>query len=136
MIGIPKPRPSVLRKRDVLRVREREAERVNRAIALRDDFRCRCCGRQGRYESTVAAKALHRHHVVYRSKQGVDTIENLVTLCAYCHALIHARQLWIVGNNANGRLQFEIHEIAVVDVFGTSVLPPHVHIVTARRKPN
>jgi hypothetical protein len=84
--------------------------------------------------TTQADRALHRHHVRYRSKGGEDATKNLVTLCAYCHAAIHARQLWIVGDNADQRLTFEVHEAAVIDLFGTKPLPASVHIVTERRR--
>jgi hypothetical protein len=45
------------------------------------------------------------------------------------HALEHAKQLWFVGANANERIEFEIHEAAVVEVFGNRVLPAHVRMV-------
>jgi hypothetical protein len=134
VIGIPKPRARILDKRDEKRERERQVRELNRAIAERDSYRCRCCGREGQYDATQADRALHRHHVRYRSKGGEDATKNLVTLCAYCHAAIHARQLWIVGDNADQRLTFEVHEAAVIDLFGTKPLPASVHIVTERRR--
>jgi hypothetical protein len=48
--------------------------------------------------------------------------------------MLHARQLWIFGKNADTRLTFEIHEAAVVDLFGVRPLPPHVKITTDRRR--
>lgn len=64
----------------------------------------------------------------------MDSTENLVSLCPFCHALIHAKQLWIVGENADTRLRFEIDEAAVVDLFGSKVVPRDVRIVLAPRK--
>lgn len=131
---LPKPRPAILSKRDEQREREREKRSVYTQVAARDERRCRCCGRSGSYEATGSEKALHRHHLTYRSKQGADSTENLITVCRVCHALIHARQLWPIGTNADRRVMFEIHEAAVVDAFGTKTLPPHVRIVTASRR--
>jgi hypothetical protein len=129
----PKARPRILERRDSQREAARTKRDVYTAVAERDHYQCRCCGRKGQYDATIAANALHRHHLVYRSKQGLDTTSNLVSLDAICHSLIHARQLWIIGDDANDFLQFEIHEAAVIDVFGTRPVPPQVRIVTARR---
>lgn len=122
---LPKPRPRVLEKRDTAREKLAVLRRVYLAVDLRDDRKCRCCGRRD---------ALHKHHITFRSKGGNDTTENLVTLDAVCHALLHARQLWILGKNADKRLTFEIHESAVVDVFGTKPLPRDVRIVVESRR--
>lgn len=122
---LPKPRPHVFDKRD----RQRDAEAMERSVRAavneRDERRCRCCGRK---------EQLHLHHLTYRSKGGPWSTENLVTLCQFCHALIHARQLWILGKNADKHLVFEIHEAAVVDLFGTRELPIHVRIITEGRR--
>lgn len=131
---LPKPRPRILDKRDEARERLRIVREVYRLVAERDRRRCRCCGRSGSYESTASEKALHRHHLVYHSKQGADVSGNLISVCAVCHALIHARQLWAVGMDADRLVRFEIHEAAVIDVFGTKPLPRHVSMVTERRR--
>jgi 5-methylcytosine-specific restriction endonuclease McrA len=94
-------------------------------VDARDGRRCRCCDRR---------EGLHKHHLQFRSRGGADSADNLVTLCKFCHALLHARQLWIQGTDASKRLRFEIHEAAVADAFGSRVLPKHVHIVTGPRR--
>jgi hypothetical protein len=99
---------------------------VRAAVSVRDRRRCRCCGRR---------EGLHLHHLVFRSKGGRWSTENIVTLDAICHALIHARQVWILGKNADRLLTFEIEEAAVIEVFGTRPLPGHVRIITASRSP-
>lgn len=43
---------------------------------------CAHCGR--RIEGTQ-----NRHHVVYRSEGGSDSLENLVTLHRHCHVQVH-----------------------------------------------
>jgi len=62
----------------------------------RDGFKCRHCRmRQG----------LHAHHVVYRSHQGPDELNNLITLCSACHRGHH-----------DGKLGIEIVEVLSRDV--------------------
>lgn len=63
------------------------------AVLARDGHVCRKCG---------ADKNLHVHHIDGRGKGYPrelrnNTIENLITLCGVCHALVHAeteRRLW------------------------------------------
>ncbi len=125
----PKTRPAIFDKRDLQRERERIAQAVRAAVDERDGHACRCCGRQkGR------GIAMHRHHLTFRSRGGQDTTQNECLVCALCHALIHARQLHIFGKDADKRLTFEIHEAAVVDIFGSRELPPHVRMITDRRR--
>jgi hypothetical protein len=120
----PKGRPSIFDKRDVKRDREAVRRSVYAAVDARDERACRCCGRR---------EKLHHHHLTYRSKGGGDETSNILLLCQFCHALLHARQLWILGKNADRRLTFEVAEAAVVDLFGTKELPKSVHIITASR---
>ena len=120
----PKGRPSVFDKRDERRDRETRRRSVYAAVSARDERACRCCGRR---------ESLHHHHLTFRSKGGGDETSNVLLLCVLCHALLHARQLWILGKNADKRLTFEVHEAAVVDLFGAKELPKHVHIITASR---
>jgi hypothetical protein len=121
----PKPRPRVFEKQDIKREMAALERAVRAAVNERDERRCRCCGRNER---------LHLHHLTFRSKGGQWSTENLVTLDDRCHAMLHARQLWIFGKNADTRLTFDVHESAVVDLFGTRTLPAHVRIVTDRRR--
>ena len=53
---------------------------VRRSVDRRDGYRCALC------DST---KYIQIHHVVKRSEGGSDSMHNLVTLCADCHALAH-----------------------------------------------
>ena len=117
----PKGRPAIFDKRDVKRDRESIRRSVYAAVDARDERQCRCCGRR---------EKLHHHHLTFRSKGGGDCVENVLLLCVLCHALLHARQLWIFGKDACRRISFEIHEAAVVDLFGTKPVPRDVRIVT------
>lgn len=46
------------------------------------------CGRRGG----------HLHHKLMRSAGGAHTPENLVDICASCHAYIHAHPNWAYEN--------------------------------------
>jgi len=54
-------------------------------VKIRDEQRCQVCGDR----LPVPYGRLEVHHIVYRSKGGSDELENLVTLCDLCHAVIH-----------------------------------------------
>jgi 5-methylcytosine-specific restriction endonuclease McrA len=53
-------------------------------VLERDGWRCQKCG---------SPENLQVHHKIKRSQRGNDSLENLVTLCAYCHIAEH-RQLF------------------------------------------
>jgi hypothetical protein len=67
-------------------------------VDRRDGKQCRCCDRRSDPEATGLLVRGHRHHIVYRSAGGPDTPENVITLCASCHADEHANKLRIEGN--------------------------------------
>lgn len=53
---------------------------LHRRVLERDGRRCQVCGRMHH---------LQVHHQQYRSRSGQDTEQNLITLCAECHARVH-----------------------------------------------
>jgi 5-methylcytosine-specific restriction endonuclease McrA len=57
-------------------------ERLRQRILRRDGWRCQSCG---------AMSNLEVHHRQFRSHSGNDTEENLITLCAACHANAHRK---------------------------------------------
>ena len=61
---------------------------TRRTVYSRDGWRCALC------DST---KGLQIHHCVPRGKGGTNNVENLITLCADCHALAHGTNLrdWV-----------------------------------------
>jgi HNH endonuclease len=56
-------------------------EKLLRQVLRRDGWRCQSCG---------AMANLEVHHKEFRSHAGQDAEENLITLCATCHASVHA----------------------------------------------
>jgi len=63
------------------------------AALERDDWRCRMCGHT---RANKGPGALNAHHVIPKSYHGperptdIDNVSNLATLCAECHARVHA----------------------------------------------
>jgi 5-methylcytosine-specific restriction endonuclease McrA len=54
--------------------------KLHRQVLDRDGWRCQACGDM---------RHLQLHHQQFRSRSGHDAEENLVTLCAECHAKLH-----------------------------------------------
>ncbi len=75
-------RPSVIAKRhwrpDKKR-RDSAWKRLSRAVLERDSHTCQGCGHR-------AQKFMHMHHV---AEGGDDSLDNLITLCVACHAVMH-----------------------------------------------
>lgn len=76
-------------------------KKLTNAVYRRDKWKCRnpmCEDRNG----------LHPHHIVFASQGGPDTMENLITLCAWnCHRAIHEGRLVIEEPaNANKEVRF------------------------------
>jgi 5-methylcytosine-specific restriction endonuclease McrA len=57
-------------------------EQLRNEVLSRDGWRCQLCGTMSHLEV---------HHKVYRSHSGDDCSQNLITLCAKCHAGVHRR---------------------------------------------
>ncbi|PYX74320.1 MAG: hypothetical protein DMG72_10425 [Acidobacteria bacterium] len=55
-------------------------ERLREQVLQRDGWKCQCCGTRSNLEV---------HHKEFRSQGGDDSEENLITLCAGCHSLVH-----------------------------------------------
>jgi len=129
----PKPNrlDRVLARRGERRDEDANERAIDKLVDERDSKRCRCCGRRGRTEAVSVFDRLHRAHIVDRSLGGPYTTENILLLCAICHLSrgVHGKQLFIVGTNANQRIEFEVLEAAVVHIFGTRQLPGHVRII-------
>jgi 5-methylcytosine-specific restriction endonuclease McrA len=55
-------------------------ESLRQLVLRRDGWRCQACG---------AMSNLEVHHRKFRSHSGSDSGENLITMCAACHAGVH-----------------------------------------------
>lgn len=56
-------------------------------VYKRDNYTCQNCGRQGGPHGNAE---LHAHHKVPKSKGGSHDLNNLKTLCTYCHDAVHS----------------------------------------------
>lgn len=100
-IGIPKPRPRLLRKREAKATQARQWAELRRRVLRRDGGKCRVC----RF-----AKAFEAHHVVFRSLGGKDVARNLISVCRECHRDIHGhvvRLRWSDSENPEKTLRVE-----------------------------
>jgi predicted HNH restriction endonuclease len=53
---------------------------LHRQVLERDGWRCQTCG---------SMQHLQVHHLKFRGQSGGDVEQNLITLCADCHARLH-----------------------------------------------
>jgi len=70
----------VLPKQASLRLDPELYKRLREQVLRRDGWRCQSCGVRSNLEV---------HHKDFRSQGGDDSEENLITLCARCHSLVH-----------------------------------------------
>jgi 5-methylcytosine-specific restriction enzyme A len=57
-------------------------------VYRRDEYQCVNCQHRGGPHGDVE---LHAHHIVPKSRGGVHTLSNLITVCKACHIAIHNR---------------------------------------------
>ena len=90
MRALPKPKPGSARASQRARARIAKMRLVASAAVVRerDGGRCMVC---------FSPRDVQVHHITFRSQGGDHDPENLVCLCADCHALVHARKLWLTG---------------------------------------
>ncbi len=89
-LAFPKPEPRVFKKK-AKKLDLQSQERICReAVRKRDKGRCVVPG--------CKEKAQHMHHIVYRSRGGKWKPENICSLCAAHHGLVHAGRIQIYRN--------------------------------------
>ena len=67
-------------KRPAVRLESHSYEQLRNQVLRRDSWRCQSCG---------VMSNLEVHHKEFRSQSGDDSEQNLITLCAACHATVH-----------------------------------------------
>ena len=65
----------------------------------RDSYKCQHC--KGKSKD----KRLEVHHIIFRSDNGSDEPENLITLCKTCHDMVHDGKIIINGGKVKGNLK-------------------------------
>jgi 5-methylcytosine-specific restriction endonuclease McrA len=101
MPPIPKPEPRATTKARRQRQQAKADRAVYAAVTARDGTCCRVCKVHLMFGF---ASLLRRHHIVYPSKGGKTTTSNVVTVCPFCHADIHAGRIRLSGD-ADGVLE-------------------------------
>lgn len=69
-----------LPKRGGIRLEGKAYEELRQQILRRDGWRCQRCGK---------SEQLQIHHIERRSHLRKDVEQNLITLCANCHRIVH-----------------------------------------------
>ena len=77
----------MLRKVRRIKLGKQIYRRLMKRVLKRDGWRCQKCG---------SLENLQVHHKIKRSQQGDDSLENLLTLCAYCHMAEHGQLFYSV----------------------------------------
>jgi 5-methylcytosine-specific restriction endonuclease McrA len=73
---------SLAQKNPPIRLDSLSYRTLHKQILERDAWRCQMCG---------SMQQLQVHHQKFRSQSGNDVEQNLITLCASCHAEIHSK---------------------------------------------
>jgi len=77
-----------MQKEKPIRLKGRAYKKLQQSVVLRDNFSCQVCKRY-----TLAPP----HHIVFKSRGGHDSMENLITLCGPmendCHRKVHDHKI-------------------------------------------
>jgi 5-methylcytosine-specific restriction endonuclease McrA len=95
-----KPRPSLLVKADKRGQQLRREAKLRADIRGRDGHQCQCCHIPVFVQASNPLQRAEVHHIQFRSKGGVDDQKNMITVCAGCHAKIHAHEIEVRGTHA------------------------------------
>ncbi len=82
---------------------------ARKAIYRREGFACALCGNP---------KHLQVHHVLKRSQGGKGNPQNLICLCAQCHALVHGTFKY-----PEGYITKEDAELAIIEYLADYYAP-------------
>lgn len=70
--------------------RSDEWKKASRAVWVRDDGKCRCCGLDSR-RFKRKEKLFHVHHIVtFANRELRASVHNLILLCDDCHYFVHS----------------------------------------------
>ena len=75
---------------------------VKAYVLHRDGYICQHC--KGKSKDPK----LHCHHIIFRSKNGTDAPENLITLCETCHNALHEGEFELSGRRSKTKHATEI----------------------------
>lgn len=93
---------------------------VKQNTLIRDDFKCRCCGLDGKNGMYLGVLVYHHAIPVYCG--GPDTVENGLTLCANCHLTLHNYLMGKVQVNKDELSESELKIFKNIFKFGNIAL--------------
>lgn len=82
-------------------------------VLFRDNYTCQCC--KGKHKDS----RLEVHHIVYKSNDGSDDAENLITLCHTCHKAIHDGKIKL---NLSGKIKGTLIHATQMNVIASQLL--------------
>ena len=97
----PKPRPSILERADRRKKLKAASEKMRKDVRGRDCQQCQSCHVTVFVHANNPLQQAQVHHIQFRSHGGKNEMKNLITVCAECHAKIHAHEIEVKGKNAN-----------------------------------
>jgi hypothetical protein len=77
---------SNIRDQDYQNGRQKDFYNVKQFVLYRDQYSCQKCS--GKKKDN----RLHVHHIVFKSKGGTNSPDNLITLCETCHENLHTHE--------------------------------------------
>ena len=103
---------------------ERVPEALRKRVIARDGGKCR---------NGAGTRWLNAHHVVWQSNGGRTRMDNLVTLCAKCHGLVHSGVLHLrIVKGAEGQVDFEMRDAFGREVGRRLLVGPRVVVTAAQ----
>ncbi|MGB9928130.1 MAG: RNA-guided endonuclease IscB [Methanosarcina sp.] len=75
---------------------------VKAYVLARDGYTCQHC------KGKLKDPKLHCHHIIFRSQNGTDSAENLITLCNTCHNNLHAGKIKLSGKKCKTKHATEV----------------------------
>lgn len=87
-------------------------EQMRKKILKRDNYRCQnCC---------IRGSNLDVHHIIPRDQGGLDSLQNLVTLCRKCHKITECKEI-TKENELKKKVLFKINEDLFYDLKHISI---------------
>ena len=72
---------------------------------------------------------LNAHHIIYRSNGGADTLDNLITLCAYCHKNLHSGKLKDFESKLEGKRKGQLKHATQMNSIRVQLLKHYLKMV-------
>lgn len=85
---------------------------TKRKVSEAWENKCACC---------CSIDILEFHHIIPKTEGGTDEYDNLILVCACCHAAIHNRKYTPHSNQANTSIDYELAIPILDDYFSNRI---------------